>query len=99
MQYFPINIRCADANIAVIGGDADAVAKIRLLLKTDAHITVFAEPVDTAGITDIFTDDQGRPVEPVDVLNKNLVLTDLDYLGDFLGGPDAISYIIVPELV
>ncbi|MDA7634852.1 hypothetical protein N8755_02940 [Alphaproteobacteria bacterium] len=59
----------------------------------------FAEPVDTAGITDIFTDDHGRPVEPADVLNKNLVLTDLDYLDDFLGGPDAISYIIVPELV
>ena len=70
MQYFPINIRCADANIAVIDGDAD-----------------------------IFTDDHGRPVEPADVLNKNLVLTDLDYLDDFLGGPDAISYIIVPELV
>jgi hypothetical protein len=70
MQYFPINIRCADANIAVIGGDAD-----------------------------IFTDDHGRPVEPADVLNKNLVLTDLDYLDDFLGGPDAISYIIVPELI
>lgn len=46
MQYFPINIRCADANIAVIGGDADVVAKIRLLLKTDAHITVFAEQVE-----------------------------------------------------
>jgi uroporphyrin-III C-methyltransferase/precorrin-2 dehydrogenase/sirohydrochlorin ferrochelatase len=46
MQYFPINIRCADANIAVIGGDADAVAKIRLLLKTDAHITVFAEQAE-----------------------------------------------------
>ena len=59
----------------------------------------FAEPVDTAGITDIFTDDHGPPVEPADVLNKNLVLTDLDYLDDFLGGPDAISYIIVPELV
>ena len=46
MQYFPINIRCADANIVVIGGDADAVAKIRLLLKTDAHITVFAEQAE-----------------------------------------------------
>jgi siroheme synthase (precorrin-2 oxidase/ferrochelatase) len=99
MQYFPINIRCADANIVVIGGDADAVAKIRLLLKTDAHITVFAEPLDTAGITDIFMDDHGRPVEKASMLNKNLALIDLDYLDDFLGGSDAISYIIVPELV
>ena len=99
MQYFPINIRCADANIVVIGGDADAVAKIQLLLKSDAHITVFAEPLDTAGITDIFMDDHGRPVEKASVLNKNLALIDLDYLDDFLGGSDAISYIIVPELV
>jgi hypothetical protein len=44
-------------------------------------------------------DDHGRPVEKASVLNKNLTLIDLDYLDDFLGGSDAISYIIVPELV
>ena len=59
----------------------------------------FAEPVDTAGITDIFTDDHGQPVEPADVLNRNFALTDLDYLDDILGGSDNIGYIIVPELV
>ena len=59
----------------------------------------FAESVDTAGITDIFTDDHGQPVEPADVLNRNFALTDLDYLDDILGGSDNIGYIIVPELV
>ncbi|MGB2165629.1 MAG: precorrin-2 dehydrogenase/sirohydrochlorin ferrochelatase family protein [Candidatus Puniceispirillales bacterium] len=48
MQYFPVNIRCSDANIVVVGGDPDAVAKIRLLLKTDAHISVFADQIDPA---------------------------------------------------
>ena len=48
MQYFAVNIRCSDANIGVVGGDPDAVAKIRLLLKTDAHISVFADQIDPA---------------------------------------------------
>ncbi len=48
MQYFPINIRCSDASIVVVGGDQDAVAKVRLLLKTDARISVFANKVDQA---------------------------------------------------
>jgi uroporphyrin-III C-methyltransferase/precorrin-2 dehydrogenase/sirohydrochlorin ferrochelatase len=141
MQYFPINIRCADANIAVIGGDADVVAKIRLLLKTDAHITVFAEQVESdirawhaAGklthcprVSDVYDltavrlayvsgadtairdaampllDQCNIPFCVIDDLARSRFITpaivDLDYLDDFLGGPDAISYIIVPELV
>ena len=42
MRYFPISIDVAGEAVAVIGGGADAVAKIRLLLKTDADIRVFA---------------------------------------------------------
>lgn len=48
MQYFPINIRCSDATIIVVGGGEDVVAKIRLLLKTAARIAVFAENADPA---------------------------------------------------
>ncbi len=59
----------------------------------------FAEPVNEAGISDIFKDDNNRPVVLTDILDKNLVLTDLDYLDDILGGENAIDYIIVPELV
>lgn len=59
----------------------------------------FAEPVNEAGISDIFKDDNNRPVDLTDIVDKNLVLTDLDYLDDILGGENAIDYIIVPELV
>lgn len=48
MQYFPINIRCSDATIIVVGGGEDVVAKIRLLLKTEARIAVFAPKADPA---------------------------------------------------
>jgi hypothetical protein len=59
----------------------------------------FAEPVNEAGILDIFKDDNNWPVHMTDILDDNLVLTDLDYLDDILGGENAIGYIIVPELV
>ena len=42
MRYFPISIDLAEEAVAVIGGGVDAVAKIRLLLKTDADIRIFA---------------------------------------------------------
>jgi uroporphyrin-III C-methyltransferase/precorrin-2 dehydrogenase/sirohydrochlorin ferrochelatase len=48
MQYFPINIRLAGERVALIGGGEDAVAKLRLLLKTDAKITVFAKQANAA---------------------------------------------------
>ncbi|MCC5958790.1 MAG: uroporphyrinogen-III C-methyltransferase [Rhodobacteraceae bacterium] len=42
MQHFPIYLDTAHANIAVIGNGEAALAKLRLLFKTQAHITVFA---------------------------------------------------------
>ena len=37
MQYFPINIRLTGgARVAMIGGGGDVVAKLRLLMKTQA---------------------------------------------------------------
>ena len=48
MQYFPINIRLAGERVELIGGGEDAVAKLRLLLKTDAKITVFAKQANAA---------------------------------------------------
>ena len=46
MRYFPISIDLAEEAVAVIGGGVDAVAKIRLLLKTDADIRIFAPRPD-----------------------------------------------------
>ena len=46
MKYFPINIQLAGQRVAIIGGGEDVVAKLRLLLKTEADITVFAEQAD-----------------------------------------------------
>lgn len=47
MQYFPINIRLTGgARVAMIGGGGDVVTKLRLLMKTQADITVFAEQAD-----------------------------------------------------
>ena len=59
----------------------------------------FAEPVDMAGITAILTDDAGQSVNPGQVLNPYLFMTDLDYLDDFLGGATSIDYSIAPEVV
>jgi hypothetical protein len=55
----------------------------------------FADPIDEAGITDIFTDENGQPVDASQVLNKYLFITDLDYLDDFMGGADSITYDVV----
>jgi uroporphyrin-III C-methyltransferase/precorrin-2 dehydrogenase/sirohydrochlorin ferrochelatase len=42
MRYFPIFIDLKGQPVAVVGGGEDAVRKIRLLLKTEAAITVIA---------------------------------------------------------
>ncbi|MDA7635088.1 cadherin domain-containing protein, partial [Alphaproteobacteria bacterium] len=55
----------------------------------------FADPIDEAGITGIFTDENGQPVDASQVLNKYLFITDLDYLDDFMGGADSITYDVV----
>lgn len=46
MQHFPIFVAVAGRRIVVSGGGDAAVAKLRLLLKTEAHLTVFARDPD-----------------------------------------------------
>lgn len=50
MDYFPIFLKLKGQKVLVIGSGEDAVAKLRLLLKTSALIEVFAgsAPVDAA---------------------------------------------------
>ena len=43
MQHFPIFLAVAGRRIVVSGGGAAAVSKLRLLLKTEGRLTVFAE--------------------------------------------------------
>lgn len=43
MQHFPIFLAVAGRRIVLSGGGGAAVSKLRLLLKTEAHLTVFAE--------------------------------------------------------
>ena len=42
MKHFPIFLAVEDQMIAVSGGGEAAMAKLRLLLKTEARITVYA---------------------------------------------------------
>ena len=41
MKYFPIFLNIKNKPIAVVGGGDAAVAKLRLLLKTEGQITVY----------------------------------------------------------
>ncbi|MFO6462932.1 siroheme synthase CysG [Jannaschia sp. KMU-145] len=43
MQHFPVFLALAGRRVLVAGGGDAAIAKLRLLLKTEAHITVLAE--------------------------------------------------------
>ena len=47
MQHFPIFLAVAGRRIVVSGGGETALAKLRLLLKTRAHLTVFAAAPDS----------------------------------------------------
>ena len=49
MKYFPIFLDVVQKPIAVVGGGEAAVAKLRLLLKTEAKITVY-DPAPSAQI-------------------------------------------------
>jgi len=51
MKYFPIFLNIENQPIAVVGGGDAAVAKLRLLLKTEGQITVY----DDAPAPDIAT--------------------------------------------
>ena len=42
MQHFPIFLALSERNVAVSGGGEAALAKLRLLMKSEASITVFA---------------------------------------------------------
>ncbi len=46
MQHFPIFMSLAGRRVVLSGGGAAALAKLRLLFKTDARITVFAARVE-----------------------------------------------------
>lgn len=43
MQHYPVYLAVANQRIVLVGGGAAAVAKMRLLLKTDAALHVFAD--------------------------------------------------------
>ena len=49
MKYFPVFLNVAQKPIALVGGGAAAVAKLRLLLKTEADVTVY-DPAPEAQI-------------------------------------------------
>ncbi len=51
MQHFPIFLNLAGRRVVVSGGGAAALAKLRLLMKTEAAITVFAARPDRQIIT------------------------------------------------
>jgi uroporphyrin-III C-methyltransferase / precorrin-2 dehydrogenase / sirohydrochlorin ferrochelatase len=46
MRFFPVFLRVANARILVAGGGEAAVAKLRLLLKTEGRIEVYADEPD-----------------------------------------------------
>jgi uroporphyrin-III C-methyltransferase/precorrin-2 dehydrogenase/sirohydrochlorin ferrochelatase len=46
MRFFPVFLRVADHRIVLSGGGEAAVAKLRLLLKTEARLEVHAETAD-----------------------------------------------------
>jgi uroporphyrin-III C-methyltransferase/precorrin-2 dehydrogenase/sirohydrochlorin ferrochelatase len=46
MRFFPVFLRVADHRIVLSGGGEAAVAKLRLLLKTEARLEVYAEAAD-----------------------------------------------------
>ncbi len=76
MDFFPIFLRVAERRVIVSGGGEAAVAKLRLLLKTTAHVEVYsvdphAEIIGwaTAGLLSVIP----RAVETQDVRDARLV--------------------------
>ena len=71
MQHFPIFLAVAGRRIVLSGGGAAAISKLRLLLKTEANVTVFAEdpaPEIVAWAEDGRLTLRRRPMEPGDAL-------------------------------
>lgn len=46
MKFFPMFLRVADRDVVIVGGGETAAQKVRLLLKTDARITVRGWDID-----------------------------------------------------
>ena len=71
MQHFPIFLAVAGRRIVISGGGETALAKLRLLLKTRAHLTVFAATPD-ADVERLAASGQikliRRPLAPGDAL-------------------------------
>lgn len=76
MRFYPVFLRVADRRIVVSGGGEAAVAKLRLLLKTEARIEVFAAEADPL-IRDWAAEGRlsvsARPVAAGDVAGARLV--------------------------
>ena len=106
MRYFPISIDLAEEAVAVIGGGVDAVVKIRLLLKTDADIRIFAPRPDPqitawhqAGRVRYFA----RGLAAADLADLRLAYisgsdTDLRDAALALLKPSAIPYCVIDDL-
>ena len=54
LEYFPIQLRVAGRVIVVCGASQDSLAKVRLLLKTAAHITVYHDEPGTDAVYQTF---------------------------------------------
>ena len=106
MRYFPISIDLAGEAVAVIGGGVDAVVKIRLLLKTDADIRIFAPQPDPqitawhqAGRVRYFA----RGLAAADLVDLRLAYisgsdTDLRDAALALLKPSSIPYCVIDDL-
>ncbi|MEM9130027.1 MAG: NAD(P)-dependent oxidoreductase, partial [Pseudomonadota bacterium] len=46
MKHFPIFVALEGRRVVLSGGGEAAVAKLRLILKTEAHVTVYAKEAD-----------------------------------------------------
>jgi len=71
MDHFPIFVALAGRRVVLSGGGEAALAKLRLLLKTTAHITVFAPEADAQILTWAATGKLrhvARPIAPGDAL-------------------------------
>ncbi len=77
MRFFPVILRVADQRIVVSGGGEAAVAKLRLLLKTEARIEVYATEIDPVilrlGRGGAAHGSPGVPFNAVDVARARLV--------------------------
>lgn len=76
MQHFPIFLALAGRRVVLAGGGDAAVAKLRLLLKTEAHLSVI-DPAPGPEIEDWATDGKLRLIrrafEPGDAMCASLV--------------------------